>query len=436
MAAAWRQVAAGAARAPTALSATRGGRAAARRLPPPRSQQRRALSGSAAEEAAAQQGETWTMVDIVGQAGVGCAAVSVGMLFGLVVRGTIEEYQHTQAHGSAREREENLGRIQQKLEQLEEKTKGTRGASGAGVKEALPLPPPGMGSLSTVGGVSHQLVDRASKITNRVLGAAAPIVKPASNDPARREEERYKPVAIPTGGEEGWELQVLTPLALHPSQDGADAIGELLLPLGGSETQSLVGGLRSGVWGAVVVRRKQDPARLVSLESRIAVAEAALAARLTGETPAHVAITAPPRPLDLGAGGDWEGVVVFTSGQGLLASGMGLKAEAHCPAGGAESGAMTALLRYCATLAVTMDCGWMEWAEAEANTKGATAIKGFGPLGLGAEEAVALGRGRGSVVTRWRLPTRMCRALSCVDPTSAGAVPVSDDYESHKLERF
>ena len=433
MAAAWRQLAASAARAPAQLGAAGGGRCAARRPP----QQRRALSGSAAEEAAAtaQQGETWTMVDIIGQAGVGCVAVSVGMLFGLVVRGTIEEYQHTKAHGSAREREENLGRIQQKLEQLEEKTKGTRGVSVTGPKEAPPLPPPGLGSLSTVGGVSRQLVDRAAKITNRVLGAAAPTVKPASNDPARREEDKYKPVAIPTGGEEGWELQVLTPLALHPSQDGAAAIGELLLPLGGAETQSLVGGLRSGVWGAVVVRRKQDPARVGALESRIAAAEAALAARAAGVAPPAIA-PPPSHPLDLGAGGGWEGVVVFTSGQGLLASGMGLKAEAHCPPGGAESGAMTALLRYCATLAVTMDCGWMEWAEAEANTKGAAAIKGFGPLGLGAEEAVAMGRGKGSVVTRWRLPTRMCRALSCVDPTSAGAVPVSDNFDGEKLERF
>ena len=89
---------------------------------------------------------------------------------------------------------------------------------------------------------------------------------------------------------------------------------------------------------------------------------------------------------------------------------------------------MTALLRYCATLAVAMDCGWLEWAEAESNTARAQAVAGFGPLGLEAEEAVSLGRGKGTMVTRWRLSTRMCRALSCVDPASATALPVSHDF--------
>ena len=94
---------------------------------------------------------------------------------------------------------------------------------------------------------------------------------------------------------------------------------------------------------------------------------------------------------------------------------------------------MTALLLYCATLAVAMDCGWLEWAEAESNTARAQAVAGFGPLGLGAEEAVSLGRGKGTAVTRWRLNARMCKALSCVDPSSVMALPVSDDF-THKYD--
>lgn len=412
------------------LARLHGAACRARSVPPPPPPhglvQRRAMSSAArSEETVAAElaaGETWTMIDIVTQATIGCAAVSVGMLFGLVVRGSIEEYQHTKAHGSAKEREQNLERIHEKLQRLEDKTKG----SSAGT-EATPLPPPGLGSLSSCGGVSRQLVERACKISNRVLGVAAPVIMPAA-DPARTQPDatNFAPVAVPTGGEDGWELQLLTPLALHPSQDGAEEIGDLLGPLGGLEAQSLVGGLRSGVWGAVVVR--QNNAGLKALEGRVAAAEAKLAARGDGAAtaPAAEAEAAPASGGAAGAG--WEGVVVFTSGPGMLNSGLGLRAEAHCPAG-VSSGAMAALLRYCATLAVAMDCGWVEWAEAERNTAGAQAIAGFGPLGLGAEEAVSLGRGKGTVVTRWRLNKRMCKALSCVDPSSAMAVPVSHDFE-------
>ena len=363
-------------------------------------------------------GEKWTMSDILVQATIGCAAVSVGMLFGLVVRGSIEEYQHTKTHGSAKEREQHLGRIHEQLQRLEDKTKGS-----AASPAPPPLPPPGLGTLSSCGGVSRQLVERACQISNRVLGVAAPVIT-AAVDPARQANAvAPAQVAVPTGGEEGWELHVLTPLDLHPSQNGAEAIGELLGPLGGSETQSLVGGLRSGVWAAVVVRPRKNTA-LAALEKRVAVAEAALNERSRLAGTAAVAV----RPqIDAPAGEGWEGVVVFTSGPGMLSSGLGLRAEAHSPLG-SSSNAMTALLRYCATLAVAMDCGWLEWAEAESNTARAQAVAGFGPLGLEAEEAVSLGRGKGTTVTRWRLSTRMCRALSCVDPASATALPVSHDF--------
>ena len=383
--------------------------------------------GRPAEQAAndAMLGETWTMTDIVVQATIGCAAVSVGMLFGLVVRGTIEEYQHTKTHGSAKEREQHLDRIHQKLQRLEDRSKGA-----VSPPAPPPLPPPGLGTLSSCGGVSRQLVERACKISNRVLGVAAPVVI-AAIDPARQANAvAPAQVAVPTGGEEGWELHVLTPLDLHPSQSGAEALGDLLGPLGGTEGQSLVGGLRSGVWAAVVVRQRKSAA-YAALEKRVAAAEAALAAR--DRVAGTVAASTPARPqTDSPAGEGWEGIVVFTSGPGMLSSGLGLRAEAHSPLGSSSS-AMTALLRYCATLAVAMDCGWLEWAEAEPNTARAQAVAGFGPLGLGSEEAVSLGRGKGTTVTRWRLNTRMCKALSCVDPAAARAVPVSDDF-THKYD--
>lgn len=363
-------------------------------------------------------GEKWTMADILAQATIGCAAVSVGMLFGLVVRGTIEEYQHTKTHGSAKEREQHLDRIHEQLQRLEDKTKGS-----AANPAPPPLPPPGLGTLFSCGGVSRQLVERACQISNRVLGVAAPVIT-AAVDPARQANPAAcVQVAVPTGGEEGWELHVLTPLDLHPSQSGAEAIGDLLGALGGSETQSLVGGLRSGVWAAVVVRQRKNTA-LAALEKRVVAAEAALNER---SRPAGAAAVAVRPQNDAPAGHGWEGIVVFTSGPGMLSSGLGLRAEAHSPLGSSSS-AMTALLRYCATLAVAMDCVWLEWAEAESNTARAQAVAGFGPLGLEAEEAVSLGRGKGTRVTRWRLNTRMCRALSCVDPASATALPVSHDF--------
>ena len=104
---------------------------------------------------------------------------------------------------------------------------------------------------------------------------------------------------------------------------------------------------------------------------------------------------------------------------------------------------MAVLLRYCATLAVAMEAPWLvcapsllppvarcrwrltwgclwvqEWQECADGASPALATSGFGPLGLGAEEAAALGGSAGRMVARWTLEERSLKRCAPHAPSS------------------
>ena len=63
-----------------------------------------------------------------------------------------------------------------------------------------------------------------------------------------------------------------------------------------------------------------------------------------------------------------------------------------------------------------------EWQECTDGASPALATSGFGPLGLGAEEAAALGGSAGRMVARWTLEERSLKRCAPHAPSSLPAV--------------
>ena len=169
------------------------------------------------------------------------------MLLGLIMRGTVEQWRYgpvpppppplpassSGGGGRGESEEQSLARIAQKLDKLEEKASGR--SSGGGDSEPPPVPPPPL----LPGGVSRALIERTCDLTNRVVGGeqAAAAAADAAQGSAGGEGSALdgRGLRLPTGGEDGWELRVITPLALHRLHVGdAPALAALLRGLSGT----------------------------------------------------------------------------------------------------------------------------------------------------------------------------------------------------------